>query len=78
MLHDDENETKSDLAILSHTVCSTFLGAWVSVNGSRTSFNASDMFRKSSVVDISSSSSAGISTPRLLPEGADTCERGIR
>lgn len=78
MLGQDRNRWKSDLAILSHTVCSTISGACVSANGSRTRLNASETFRKSAVMDISSSSSAGTSMPRPLLEGADTCERGIR
>lgn len=71
-------KSRFHLAILSHTVCSTRAGACVSVNGSRTSFKASEMLRKSWFMVTSSSSSAGILTRCLLLVGGDTYERGMR
>lgn len=69
----------SDLSILCHTICSTRPGACVSADVSRTRFRASEVLRKSSVMVISpSSSSIGRSTRRLLLDGGDMCERGMR
>jgi hypothetical protein len=65
------------LAILSKIVCSTCGGAVVIVDVSRTSLMASAMSRKSSVV-VRSLSSEEKPTERLLLEGGDTYESGMR